>query len=114
LRKAPAEAGFSAARQVSRGQAPGLSPDALNKLMQVPAEKLPAYVVAGLPGGTQAVIWVVDSKLPDKQDPALFEQLRRSIERQFGAADDLAYVEELKRKFKAEVIGLERGASGKK
>jgi peptidyl-prolyl cis-trans isomerase D len=114
LRKTPADAGFSAARQISRAQAEGLTADAVKKVMQVPADKLPAYVVADLTGGAQAVIWVIDSKAPAKTEAQASEQLKQSIERQFAAADDQAYVAGLKRKFKAEIVDAQALAPGKK
>ena len=114
LRRSPSDAGFSPARPVSRGRAEGLSADAVKQVMRVPAEKLPAYVVAELGGGAQAVFWVLDSKRPDKPDAQVATQLRRGVEQQVAAADDQAYVAELKRKYKAEVINAQRAAGGKK
>jgi len=114
LRKAPAETGFSPPRTVSRGQAEGISPDALKEVMRVPADKLPAFVVAGSAMGVQAVFWVLDSKRPEKADPQALSQLRRGVEQQQAAADDQAYLAELKRKHKAQVIDTQRTAAGKK
>jgi len=114
LRKAPSEAGFSALRSVSRAQAEALTADAVKKVMQVPAEKLPAYVVAELAGGAQAVIWVLDSKQPEKTEAQANEQLKRSVERQLAIAEDQAYIEGLKRKYKAEIVNSEAVSPGKK
>jgi peptidyl-prolyl cis-trans isomerase D len=111
LRKAPAEAGFSAPRTVSRGRAEGMTADAMKEVMRIPADKLPAFVVAGSPTGAQSVFWVIDATLPDKADPQALSQLRRSAEQQQAAADDQAYVAELKRKFKAQVIDTQRVAA---
>ncbi len=114
LRKTTSEAGFSAPRTVSRSQASGLTAEAVKAVMQVPAAKLPAYVVGDLAGGAQAVFWVLDSKQPEKTEAQAGEQLRLSIERQFAAADDLAYVAGLQRKYKAEVVNAQRAPGGKK
>jgi len=115
LRKAPAETGFSPPRVVSRGQpAEGISPDALKEIMRVPADKLPAYVVAGSPAGAQSVFWVLDAKRPEKTDPQALDQLRRSVEQQQAAADDQAYVAELKRKYNAQVLDAQRTGAAKK
>lgn len=113
LRKAPAEAGFSPPRAVSRGQAEGMTPDALKEVMRVPADRLPAFVVAGSAMGAQSVFWVIDSKRTEKPDPQAMSQLRRGVEQQLAAADDQAYVAELKRKYKAQVVGVERTATKK-
>lgn len=114
LRKAPAEAGFSPPRAVSRGQAENLSPDALREVMRVPAEKLPAFVVADSGLGVQSVFWVLESKRPEKADAQAVNQLRRGIEQQLAAADDQAYIAELKRKHSAEVIDAKRTGGAKK
>jgi peptidyl-prolyl cis-trans isomerase D len=114
LRKTPTEAGFSAVQTISRGQTEGLGTEAVKQVMRVPADKLPAFVVADSGGGSQAVFWVLDSKLPGKADEQTVSQLRRGIEQQMAAADDQAYVAELKRKHKAEVIDAQRRAADKK
>jgi peptidyl-prolyl cis-trans isomerase D len=110
LRKAPAESGFSPPRTVSRGQAEGLTAEAVTKVMQVPADSLPAFIVAELDGGAQAVLWVLEAKQPAAADAQASEQLRRGVERQVAAADDLAYVAGLKRKHRAEVVSAQRVA----
>jgi peptidyl-prolyl cis-trans isomerase D len=104
MRKAPAEAGFSPPRSVSRGQPEGLSPDAMNRVMQVEASKLPSFVVSEAGGGVQSVFWVLDSKQPEKPDPQTGLQVRRGVEQQLAAADDQSYIAELKRKYKAQIL----------
>ncbi len=114
LRKSPAEAGFSPPRSVSRGQAEGMTPAALTEVMRIPADSLPAFVVADSAMGAQSVFWVLDSRRPDKTDPQALLQLRRSVEQQQAAADDQAYVAELKRKFKAHIVDAQRTAATRK
>jgi peptidyl-prolyl cis-trans isomerase D len=114
LRKAPAEAGFSPPQTVSRGQAQAMSPDSLKEVMRIPAEKLPAFIVADSGMGAQSVFWVLDARRPDKTDANAMGQLRRAAEQQQAAADDQAYVAELKRKFKAQVVDARRAAGEKK
>lgn len=107
LRKAPDAAGFSPPRPISRVQAEGLTAAAIKAVMQVPADKLPAFVTAELDGGAQAVFWVIDSRQPTQPDPQGREQVTRSIQRQLAAADDLAYVDALKRKHNAEIVSTQ-------
>ncbi len=114
LRKVPSDAGFSPPRKVSRGQAEGLSQEAVKQVMRVPADKLPAFVVAELSAGAQGLFWVLDTKMPPQADAQALAQLQRGVEQQVAAADDQAYVAELKRKFKAEIIDARRGAASKK
>jgi peptidyl-prolyl cis-trans isomerase D len=114
MRKAPSDAGFSPPRKVSRGLAEGLSPEAVKQVMRVPADSLPAFVVAELSAGAQGLFWVLDSKMPPQADAQALAQLRRGVEQQVAAADDQAYVAELKRKYKAEIVDAGRSAANKK
>jgi peptidyl-prolyl cis-trans isomerase D len=114
LRKAPSDAGFTPPRAVSRGQAEGMSAEAIKQVMRAPADKLPTFVVAELNGGAQAVFWVLDAKRPEKADEKTIAQLRIGVEQQMAAADDQAYVAELKQKYKAEIINAQRAAGSKK
>ncbi len=104
LRKSPSDAGFSAVRIISRGLPEGLPPGALNVIMQVPADRLPAFVGAELDGGAHAVFQVLSAKLPAKPDPERRGFQQRAWLQQTGAADDLAYLAALKSKHKAQVI----------
>ncbi len=104
LRQTAGDAGFAAPTTVSRAQAQGLPPAALNAIMRVPADKLPAFVEAQLDGGTYAVVHVLSSKLPDQPNAQQREALARTLKQQAGAADDLAYLDALKTKYKAEVL----------
>jgi peptidyl-prolyl cis-trans isomerase D len=114
LRKAPSDKGFTPPRVVSRGQPQDLPPKALKEIMRVPADRLPAFIVADAGDGAQAVYWVLDSKLPASVDPQMAGQLRRSVEQQMAAADDLAYVAELKRKHRAEIVNSPAAGAARK
>jgi hypothetical protein len=60
------------------------------------------------------VYWVLDSQLPAVTDPKTAEQLRRGVEQQAAAADDLSYVAELKRKHRAEILNSPQASSAGK
>ncbi|MFN3564933.1 MAG: SurA N-terminal domain-containing protein [Burkholderiaceae bacterium] len=104
LRKSPDDAGFSPKRTVSRSAPEGLAPGALRAIMQVPADQLPAFVGAELDGGTYAVFQVLSAKLPDTPDAERRQSQQRAWQQQAGAADDLAYLASLKRKYKAQIV----------
>lgn len=104
LRKSLDDTGFSAKRTVSRSAPEGLAPGALRAIMQVPADKLPAFVGAELDGGTYAVFQVLSAKLPDKPDAERRQLQQRAWQQQAGAADDLAYLASLKSKYKAQIV----------
>lgn len=112
LRKAPADAGFSTTRTVSRTAPEGLPPGALNAIMQAPADRLPAFVGAELDDGVYAVFQVVSAKLPESPDPERRRFLQRTWQQQAGAADDLAYLASLKSKHKAQVVDAALKAAG--
>jgi peptidyl-prolyl cis-trans isomerase D len=103
LQNAPGATGFSAPRSVSRNAPEKMTPAALNAVMRVPADKLPAYVVADTESGV-AVFQVVSVSMPDKTDAARREGEQRGLERLYGAADDQAYLDALKAKHKAVVL----------
>lgn len=104
LRKAPSDAGFSAARTISRAAPEGLPPAALAAIMGAPADKLPAFVGAELDGGAYAVFQVVSAKLPEKPDAERRRSQQRAWRQQVGVADELAYLAALKSKHKAQVV----------
>jgi peptidyl-prolyl cis-trans isomerase D len=104
LRQSPGDAGFAAPITVSRGQPQGLPQPALLAIMRVPADKLPTYVEAPLDGGSYGVVHVLNAKMPDSPNAQQRDALARSLQQQVGTADDLAYVDALKTKFKAEVL----------
>jgi peptidyl-prolyl cis-trans isomerase D len=114
LRKSPSDKGFTPPRAVSRGQTQDLPPNALKEIMRVPADRLPAFIVAEAGDDAQAVYWVLDSQLPAVTDPKTAEQLRRGVEQQAAAADDLSYVAELKRKHRAEILNSPQASSAGK
>ena len=103
LQNAPGATGFSAPRSVSRNAPEKMTPAALNAVMRVPADKLPAYVVAETESGV-AVYQVVSVSMPEKTDAARREGEQRGLERLYGAADDQAYLDALKAKHKAVVL----------
>lgn len=116
LRQAPSDAGFSAPATLSRAQPQGLPPAALTAIMRAPADKLPTYVEAELDGGSYGLFHVLSAKMPDTPNVQQREAFARAVTQQAGAADDLAYLDALKVKHKAEVLKpeLSRSAAGEK
>lgn len=113
LQKAPSDAGFSAARAISRVRPEGLPAAAVKAVMQLPADKLPAFVTAELDGGVHAVFQVVSARVPEKSDPAQAEAQARALAQAFGAADDVAYVAALRAKHKAQIVRADLKAAAK-
>jgi peptidyl-prolyl cis-trans isomerase D len=111
LEKAPSDAGFSAPRTVTRTRADGLPPAAVKAIMAVPAEKLPAYVGAELTGGGYAVFRVLSAQVPAAPAPQQRESLAQALQQQQGSADDSAYLEALKAKYKVEILKPELRAA---
>jgi peptidyl-prolyl cis-trans isomerase D len=104
LQQSPSDAGFTPPRSVGRTAAAGLAPAAVNAVMRVPVDKLPAYVGAELDGGAFGVFQVLSSKLPDEADSEQLQAQARALSQAFGAADDVAYVAALREKHKAQVL----------
>ena len=104
LQQSPSDAGFAAPRFVGRTAADGLAPAALNAIMRVPTDKLPAFVGAELEGGAYGVFHVLASKVPDTTDAGQMQAQSRALGQAFGAADDMAYVAALRAKHKAQIL----------
>ncbi len=104
LQQAPSDTGFGAPRFVGRTATDNLAPAALNAIMRIPVDKLPAFVGAELEGGAYGVFHVLASKLPDATDAAQMQAQARALGQAFGAADDAAYVAALRAKHKAQVL----------
>lgn len=103
LQQTPSDAGFGAARFVSRTASDGLAAAALNAIMRAPIDKLPIFVGAEVDGG-YGVYQVIASKLPDAADAAQMQAQTRALGQAFGAADDMAYVAALRVKHKAQIV----------
>jgi peptidyl-prolyl cis-trans isomerase D len=91
-------------RRISRSSSEGLTPQALATVMQLPAAKLPAYVGVTLDNDSYGVLRVLSAIAPDKPDLNRRNQVRQTWLQQSGAADDNAYLEALKLKYKARVL----------
>jgi peptidyl-prolyl cis-trans isomerase D len=108
LRKQPNDAGFSAPKAVSRSQAQGLPPPALNAIMRAPADKLPTYVGAELDGGAGYLIAQVVATRPGESASAeQRDAQRRVLLQQSAAADELAYAEGLKARHSVRILNPE-------
>lgn len=104
LNAKPDLTGFEKPRTVSRNNPNGLPADALKAVMQVPADRLPAFVGAQLDGGAYGVLQIVAARTPAQGDAARREQLAQAWQQTLGNGDDVAYLEALKKKYKAEVL----------
>jgi peptidyl-prolyl cis-trans isomerase D len=113
LLAAPNDAGFDKSRTISRTRPEGIDEAALRAVMRMPASKLPAYVGAQLQGGAYGVFHVVAARAPAQADAARREQMARGWQQSVGGGDDVAYLDALKAKYKAEVLrkDLQPGAA---
>jgi peptidyl-prolyl cis-trans isomerase D len=107
LKKESAAPGFAAALTVSRTDPRGLPESAIKAILQAPADKLPALVGTELDGGAYAIFQVLSARAPAKPDPARREAQARAWQQASGQSDDLAYLEALKAKYKAQVLNPE-------
>lgn len=104
LQKAVADAGFGPPRSLSRVRPEGLPQAAVNAVMRVPADKLPAFVGAELDGGSYGVFQVLSARMPEQEDPAQRQAQARALAQTFGAADDAAYAAALRSKHRAQIV----------
>jgi peptidyl-prolyl cis-trans isomerase D len=104
LLAAPTDAGFDKPRTVSRSRSDGIDEAALKAVMRVPANRLPTYVGTELQGGAYGVFHVVAAHAPAQVDAARREQMARGWQQSVGGGDDVAYLDALKTKYKAEIL----------
>lgn len=95
---------FSPARKISRFEAEGFTPDAIQAIMAKPADALPAYVSAPTSAGGVAVYAVLDSQRSVEKDAQQTAAIEQELLRQLGAADDVAYLAALRQLHDAKVF----------
>jgi peptidyl-prolyl cis-trans isomerase D len=103
LRKQPSDAGFSAAKTVSRSAPQDIPPAALNAIMRAPSDKLPAYAGAEIDGG-YLIAQIVSSKVGATASSEQREAQDRVLQQQAAAADQLVYAEGLKARHDVRVL----------
>lgn len=103
----PAETKFGPPKTVSRGNPADLPPAAVKAVMQVPKDKLPNVIATEAANGAHAAVWIVEAKLPEAANAEQRRQIREGLGAQAGMADDVAYLEALKKKHRAEILSTE-------
>ena len=111
LRAMPSDAGFAAAKKISRSQPEGIALDALKAVMAPPASSLPTLVMSAADAGAYAVYQVLNSKSAPAPDTNRLLSIMRSLAQQSGAADDIAYVATLREIHHAQVLKAEYRAA---
>ncbi|MGV3653395.1 MAG: SurA N-terminal domain-containing protein [Noviherbaspirillum sp.] len=104
LQAKPAEAGFGAAKTVSRAKDGGLAPNVLAAVMKADAAKLPAFVGAEVPGQGYAVVRINQVAQPEKTDEARRQADREQLGNLLAQQEMQAYVQVLKENAKAKIV----------
>lgn len=104
LRKQSSDAGFLPARTVSRRDAQGLSPSALNEILRVSADKLPTHIGVELDNTGYLIAQVVSAKTGTELTAPQREAQTQALVQQAAATDELAYAEGLKARHKVEIL----------
>ena len=104
LRKTPSDAGFAAPRTVSRSNPQDLPPAALNAIMRVPADKLPAFVGAEINNAGYLIAQVVSAKPGGAGNREQRDAQQRVLLQQAAAADERAYAEGLKARHNVKIL----------
>ncbi|HET9022987.1 MAG TPA: SurA N-terminal domain-containing protein [Burkholderiaceae bacterium] len=104
LRKQPGDAGFAAARTVSRSNPQGLPPGALNAIMRAPADKLPVFVGTDVENAGYLIAQVVSTKIGEAGAAEQREARNRVLAQQAAAADEIAYADGLKARHNVKIL----------
>jgi len=110
----PENAKLEAAKTISRDKAEGLAPAVLNAVMRADTASLPAWIGVDL-GQNQGYVVARINKVLDRAAPAkdVAQQERNQYAQWLAAAQDRAYIENLKVRFKAQ-IKVEKPIAGVK
>ncbi|HVL76474.1 MAG TPA: SurA N-terminal domain-containing protein [Noviherbaspirillum sp.] len=106
LREGAQPQGFGAARNVSRVNAQGVAPQAVNAVMRADTTSLPAYVGVELPEQGYAVYRINRVMQPEQPDTARRAAEQQQIANAIAQQEMHAYLESLKRKHKVEVLSV--------
>jgi peptidyl-prolyl cis-trans isomerase D len=110
LKAKPGDAGFGAAKTVSRGKADGLPENLLAVVMKADAGKLPAFVGTELPGQGYAIVRINKVAQPEKPDQAKRQAGQEQLGNMLAQQEMQAYVDVLKEKAKAKILKPVAGA----
>ena len=116
LQKNPDDKGFEPPRDLSRRDGQFLPVPAINTIMALPADKLPAYTGVEIPGGGYAVVHVLGSSLADApQGSAQTDQLNAWLQR-VASADQGAFVQSVRDRLGVKIVKseLQPGAAAAK
>lgn len=100
---APASATLPAAVTVSRNQAQNLPPQIVEAALKADASKLPEFVGVEVAGRAYYVARINKVLLPDAGDEAILKQGRSQYAQAWIAAEDQAYYNLLKERFKTDI-----------
>lgn len=110
LRATPSAAFSGSVQTVSRAQAHGVPREVVEALMKAPAETLPVF--EGISLGGQGYVVAKLTKVLSERDPMVADakQMQSQYARAWGEAEERAYVETLKTRFKAKIKAPAEGA----
>jgi peptidyl-prolyl cis-trans isomerase D len=114
LLKSPGDDGFEAPRWVGRDDPQQqMAPAALNSVMQLAPDHLPAFVGADAPGGGYLVVHVLSTHPADAPAADAIAGASQQWLRQLSAADEQSFVQGLRQRLGAKVVRSEPAAPPK-
>jgi len=113
LQKAPGDEGLDPPRWVGRDDPQQLSPQAVNSIMRLAPDQLPAFVGVETPDGGYLVLHVLSIKAADAPTAQAAAEASQQWMRQLSSSDEASFVQALRQRFGAKVVRSELIASGK-
>jgi len=110
LRQGADDRGFEPVHEVGRHDNQYLPPAAIQAIMSVPVEKLPAYVGVDEPGGAYAVVHVLGLSSSGASDASARAAQEKSLLDQVSNAEQAGYVQALRDRFDARVTRADLSA----
>ncbi len=103
LRKAADDSGFEPVRDLGRRDQQFLPPPAINSIMAVPADHLPAYLGVDEPDGAYAIVHVLGASVAAASAEADLASQEKSWLERVAGAEQAEYVKALRERFDARI-----------
>jgi peptidyl-prolyl cis-trans isomerase D len=113
LRQAADDKGFEAMRELGRRDVDFLPPAAINTVMTVPADRLPAYLGLEQPDGAYAIIHVLGAASGNPGGDVLRAGLEKALTERTASAEESEYVQALRERFDARITRTDLRTAGK-
>jgi peptidyl-prolyl cis-trans isomerase D len=113
LKQAADDKGFEPVRDLGRRDIPYLPVAAINAIMTLPQDRLPAYVGVDQADGAFAIVHVLGASSVEPGSDAKRAEQQKEWDERYATAEQVSYVQALRERFGARVTRADLSAPGK-